>query len=439
LRHSVFKPTDRWPPSAVSDPTAPTLPLPLPPLIRPATTSLDRSARSVDRSARSVDLAAGSVERAVPPPDLGASGPVASGSVAPGPGVPGSAASGSVARGPVARGSAAPGSVARGQAQLAVVVVTYNPGDSLDRCLQSLRESVDVPYEVLVIDNGSLEVSPGDLAHRHQAHLIELGHNLGYGTAANIGAESSSAPWLLVINPDTEFLPGAVGQLLAAAQRWPRAGVLGPALLTQDDQLYPSARAIPSLTAGVGHALCVRWWPTNPWTVAYRREGKAPVEGPVGWLSGACMLFRAAAFTSVGGFDERYFMYFEDLDVCERLSAAGWSNVYVPAAVVRHIGGQSTRRVPAAMTAAHHRSAARYLTRRYRGLRYLPLRSALRLGLAVRSRVLTRRLSDDATLADDVRPPDHRLPDDGGGFDGSGLDGTLPGTVDGGPSTVRPS
>jgi N-acetylglucosaminyl-diphospho-decaprenol L-rhamnosyltransferase len=287
----------------------------------------------------------------------------------------------------------------REQAVVTVVVITYNPGESLDACLSSLRNALDVPYEVLVVDNASTDGAPAPVARRHGAELIEIGRNAGYGTAANIGASASTAPWLLVINPDTEFLPGSITELLAAAHRWPRAGVLGPALLTGEDELYPSARAIPSLTAGIGHALCVRWWPSNPWTRRYRREDEAPAEGPAGWLSGACMLFRTAAFASVGGFDEWYFMYFEDLDLCERLTAAGWVNVYVPSAVIRHIGGLATAQVPASMTMAHHRSAALYLTRRYRGLRYLPLRLVLRVGLTVRGHLLTRRLADAVDIS----------------------------------------
>lgn len=286
-----------------------------------------------------------------------------------------------------------------------VVIVTYQPGDSLATCLRSLRHALDVPYEVLIVDNGSSDGAPQRAAERYGARFIETGRNAGYGAAANIGAAESDASWLLVVNPDTEFVPGSLTRMLAAASRWPRGGVFGPALLAADGQLYPSARAIPSLSAGVGHALCVRWWPSNPWTAAYRREGQLPVEGPTGWLSGACMLFRAEAFAAVGGFDERYFMYFEDLDVCERLTTAGWESIYVPSAVIRHVGGLSTAKVPAAMTVAHHRSAVRYLMGRYPKVRHAPLRLVLRAGLAVRGRILSRRLTDSAPGLESASAP----------------------------------
>lgn len=265
-----------------------------------------------------------------------------------------------------------------------VVAVTYSPGPALARFLDSLRGATAAPVEVVLADNGSSDGVPQEVAAARGARLVETGGNLGYGAAANAGARDAAAPWLVVANPDVEWVPGALDALLDAGDRWPRAGALGPAIRTTGGALYPSAREVPSLGRGIGHALLGWWWPANPWTSSYRRERGAPVEGPTGWLSGSCLLLRRSAFEDVGGFDPSYFMYFEDLDLCERLAAAGWSSVYVPTAVVTHIGGHATAREPARMLAAHHRSAFRYLARRYAGPAHLPLRVALAAGLAVR-------------------------------------------------------
>jgi N-acetylglucosaminyl-diphospho-decaprenol L-rhamnosyltransferase len=135
--------------------------------------------------------------------------------------------------------------------------------------------------------------------------------------------------------------------------------------------------------------LLSRWWPGNPWTAAYRGDVR-PVERTAGWLSGSCLLMRRDAFDAIGGFDAEFVAYFEDVDLGERLGRAGWHNVYVPSAVVRHIGTSVTGHESARMAVEHHRSAWRYLSRRYRGLRWFPVRLVLRTGLAVRSR-LTRR------------------------------------------------
>ena len=125
-------------------------------------------------------------------------------------------------------------------------------------------------------------------------------------------------------------------------------------------------------------------WPGNPWTRSYRRE-QAPVERTAGWLSGSCLLLRREAFDSVGGFDPSYFMYFEDVDLGERLGRAGWLNVYAPSAEIVHTGSHATVHNKQAMFVEHHRSAYRYLARRYPGPRWLPVRLGLRAGLMTRA------------------------------------------------------
>jgi N-acetylglucosaminyl-diphospho-decaprenol L-rhamnosyltransferase len=178
--------------------------------------------------------------------------------------------------------------------------------------------------------------------------------------------------------------------LLAAAGRWPRGGAFGPLIKNPDNTTYPSARLLPSLGKGIGHAVLGRVWPRNPWTLAYKQSDTLVEERVAGWLSGSCLLLRRDAFDSVDGFDPRYFMYFEDVDLGDRLGRAGWLNVYVPAAEVVHIQGHSTARASAAMLAAHHDSAYRYIADRHPGWRWAPVRAAMRAGLALRLKLETR-------------------------------------------------
>jgi N-acetylglucosaminyl-diphospho-decaprenol L-rhamnosyltransferase len=214
--------------------------------------------------------------------------------------------------------------------------------------------------------------------------LLRTGGNVGYGSAANAGLADVRQGWALVANPDLRFEDGAVDELIAATERWPRAATLGPAIRTPDGALYPSARDLPSLATGIGHAMLGWLWPANPWTARYRREREAPTERPAGWLSGSCLLVDLEAFHSVGGFDPAYFMYFEDVDLAERLSRRGWLHVYVPSALVTHEGGHATAREPRRMLRVHHTSAMRYVSARYAGRRYAPLRLLLRAGLGAR-------------------------------------------------------
>ena len=274
-------------------------------------------------------------------------------------------------------------------AALRVVVVTYSPGTSLASFLDSLRCATTTPCTVVLADNGSTDGAPAAAVGPY-VRLLETGSNLGYGGAANVGARGGAEPWLVVANPDVVWEPGALDELLAAGARWPRAGCLGPAIRTPIGELYPSARAFPSLVRGTGHALFGWWWPTNPWTRSYRDEVGPPAEGPTGWLSGSLMLLRREAFDAVGGFDTSYFMYCEDMDLCRRLAGAGWSSVYVPSAVVTHQGGQATSRAPGAMLREHHRSLYRYLSRQYSAPVYAPLRLALAAGLLLRYLVAAR-------------------------------------------------
>ncbi|MCD2197438.1 glycosyltransferase family 2 protein [Actinomycetospora endophytica] len=277
---------------------------------------------------------------------------------------------------------------------LAVVVVTYSPGDSLAAFLDSVVDATDRPVRTVLADNGSVDGVPEAAASAGRAELLGMGENLGYGAAANraVAGLDRSVGWVLVSNPDIVLGAGALDTLLEAAERWPRAGSLGP-LIHTDGEVYPSARLQPSLGRGIGHALFARVWPGNPWTRSYRQEGSVE-ERTAGWLSGSCVLLRREAWDSVDGFDPRYFMYFEDVDLGDRLGRAGWLNVYVPDAQVVHTGGHATTRddgTSARMLREHHRSAYRFLADRYSGARWAPLRGGLRMALAARARWETRK------------------------------------------------
>ena len=271
--------------------------------------------------------------------------------------------------------------------ELPVVTVTYSPGPHLERFLSSLTVATDRPVNVMIADNGSADGAPEAAERRYSnARLLHTGANLGYGRAVNRAvAELASTEFLIIANPDVVWAPGSIDALLDVARRWPNAAAVGPLIRDPDGSIYPSARHLPSVVRGGMHAVVGPFWKTNPWTAAYRQDREEPSERTVGWLSGSCLLVRRKAFDQVGGFDERYFMYMEDVDLGDRFGRAGWVNVYAPSAEILHDKGHATGRDPARNLAAHHTSTYTFLADRHSGWWQAPLRWAIKSALAVRA------------------------------------------------------
>ncbi|WP_313673892.1 glycosyltransferase family 2 protein [Mycolicibacterium sp.] len=277
---------------------------------------------------------------------------------------------------------------------LTVVTVTYSSGTHLDRFLSSLTVATDLPLQVIMADNGSVDGAPEEAVERYPGtRLLRTGSNLGYGSAVNraVATVPADQEFVLVANPDVVWGPGSIDALLEAAGRWPQAGTLGPLIRDPDGSIYPSARHLPSLVRGGMHAVVGFVWKSNPWTKSYRQETVEPSERPVGWLSGSCLLVRRKAFDAIGGFDERYFMYMEDVDLGDRLTRAGWLNVYVPGSEILHDKGHSTGRNPPRNLRAHHDSTYIYLSDRHAGWWQAPLRGTMKAALRIRANAAVRK------------------------------------------------
>jgi N-acetylglucosaminyl-diphospho-decaprenol L-rhamnosyltransferase len=274
-------------------------------------------------------------------------------------------------------------------ARVTAIVVLYNSSAVLGRLLESIPDaSRRTRTDVVVVDNASEDREESRrVAESAGARFVQLERNVGYGSGVNAAVSRTDdlGEFILICNADLRFEPGAIDALADYAGSHPGLGSLGPAILNEDGTVYPSARRSPSLRVGIGHALLGDIAPRNRWSQRYRDDpGGSAVPREADWLSGACLLVPAERFSEIGGFDEGYFMYFEDVDLADRLSRRGWLHIYAPSAVVVHEGGHATRREPHRMQRVHHTSALRYLSRRYRGARYAPLRAALRGGLGAR-------------------------------------------------------
>ncbi len=242
------------------------------------------------------------------------------------------------------------------------VVVNYESGDELTTCVEALRR--DRVTDIVVVDNGSSDGSLQRCLLRHaDLAVVRPGRNVGYGAAVNRGVAATTSELVLVCNPDLVVSAGAVAAMAEVLTQEPGAGLVGPLLRTAAGDRYPSARRFPSLVDSAGHAALGLFKPNNRFTRAYHQAELADdTRGAhtVDWVSGACFLVRRSMFEAVGGFDESYFMYLEDVDLCRRLGRAGWRTVYVPAAEATHLQGTSTSRHPYRMVLAHHRSLLRF-------------------------------------------------------------------------------
>jgi N-acetylglucosaminyl-diphospho-decaprenol L-rhamnosyltransferase len=273
----------------------------------------------------------------------------------------------------------------------AAVVVNFEPGPLLTECVRSvLADTSAGEVELVVVDNGSHDGSIETLQTAFsEVHVISAPGNVGYARAANLGIAATRAPVVAVLNPDLTMDFGTAKAMRACFDDEPRLGAAGPRIRNVDGSDYPSARKSPSVPVAVGHGLFGLWWPANPFTARYRELDADPAQPrSVDWVSGAAIWLRRSALDVVGGWDERYFMYMEDLDLCRRIRHAGFDVAYEPAGAVTHVQGASTARHPYRMLVQHHRSAWRFARRRLPGptavlLPFAGLYLLVRCGLAM--------------------------------------------------------
>ena len=292
------------------------------------------------------------------------------------------------------------GGPGRAPADLAVVVVNYNAGEYLARCVTSVIDaSGRLALDLLVVDNASRDDSARLAAQQSpQVRLIDNPTNRGLSAAWNQGARAVDAPWVLFLNPDAEISRGDLGAFVKAGEKRPDVGLLGPVIRNPDGTIYESGRDFPGLLQAVGHAFLGPFAPGNRFTRAYRQTSwDRSTEREVDWLSGAAMLVRRSAFEQVDGFDEAFWLYGEELDLCTRLRDAGWKVLATPELEVLHQGGVSTGRSRRTHL-MHSESIYRYY-RKHRAtgwrratlpLAWTALRARAEL-VALRERVVARR------------------------------------------------
>ncbi len=238
---------------------------------------------------------------------------------------------------------------------VAAVIVDFHAGQALDDCVDSLH--ANGVTDIVVVENGEEGSTLPSLSGQHVV-LVVPKLNLGYGRGVNRGvAAAPGRRYLLVSNPDVVVHDGAVAALVDFLDEHPNVAIVGPQIVRPDGTVYPSQRVFPNFWLAGAHALLAPLWPDNPFTRRYRSPRK---DGSVDWVSGAFFLARRERFEEVGGFDERYFMFAEDMALCWQMRAHGHDVAATPDALVTHIEGVSRARASREMLIAHHRSAMRF-------------------------------------------------------------------------------
>jgi N-acetylglucosaminyl-diphospho-decaprenol L-rhamnosyltransferase len=272
-------------------------------------------------------------------------------------------------------------------ASLDVVIVAFRSRELLRECLASLRAHPPAcPMSVIVVDNASGDGTTEMVSSEYpEVELVASPTNLGFAAATNLGATRGEAPYLLALNPDTAVTDGALDAVLEAMEEHPDVAVAGPRLLRPDGSLdHASKRSFPTPLSALGHFTGVgRRAGASGKLAAYRAPDVD--SGRVDAVNGAFMLMRRSAFEQVGGFDEGYWMYMEDLDLSYTLAQAGWGTWYEPGATVMHVkGGTTGGERSVRLNWAFHRGMYRFYRKHYAPSRSWALNGVVYVGIAVK-------------------------------------------------------
>jgi N-acetylglucosaminyl-diphospho-decaprenol L-rhamnosyltransferase len=295
---------------------------------------------------------------------------------------------------------------------IGVAIVSYNTASLLRRCLRSVLEDTRGP--VLVVDNQSTDGSAELVRREFPGVLVKAEtENHGFGAGANLALRELQTPYVLLLNADTELTPPTVDPLAAYLDEHPRAAIVGPRIVNAAGRYERSAHHFPTPTSLLLHA---RWWPgpqsERPSSASERpvisRRSLGAIAGrsewharSADWVLGAALAIRREAFTQVDGFDEAYFLYQEEIDLCYRMRQAGWEIHYAPVATIIHVGGASTAQHATDSFGQFVRSTQRFARLRYSRPKAAGIRAVL-------GTVLVTRLVLEAARLGAARDPERR-------------------------------
>ncbi len=254
--------------------------------------------------------------------------------------------------------------------ELSFITVNHMSGDVLRACLDSITKTLpEHNFEIIVVDNSGEDPGMSELKRDYpKIRVLSNAENLGFGRANNQAAAIARGETLVFLNPDTELTENAVAKLKTHLDANPGIGLLAPKVLNRDGSLQYSCRRFPTLWTGLfnRYSLLSRLFPTNRFTRRYlMTDFDHNTIREVDWVSGCCMMLRREVFERIGGFDESYFLFNEDVDLCRAVKNSGHAVVYFPQAQVYHAIGSSHRRVAPRIIIERHRGMKHYFKKHH--------------------------------------------------------------------------
>ncbi len=253
--------------------------------------------------------------------------------------------------------------------KLSVVIICWNDLKVLPDCLRSIYEQTrSTDFEVIISDNGSTDGSTEFVRKNYpQARIVENGGNIGYARGNNAGISAARGDYILILNPDTIILEGALDKWIKFADERPKAGAFGCVVLNPDGSYQQPSRPFPTIW---------RYWVVALYLKPLAHLLKSFVcdtypgwdgtsERAIDWQSGCCIMVRGDLLKKLGGFDERFFYHYEEVDLCYRVWQAGHEVVSAPDVKITHLGGQSVGRFPIRFELEKYRNRYRYFFKHY--------------------------------------------------------------------------
>jgi len=255
---------------------------------------------------------------------------------------------------------------------LSCIIVNYYNSAPLKNCLESVTQTLrKISFEIIVVDNSQDDPGMVDIKESYpQIRYIQNSTNTGFAKANNQAVRSAQGEILLFLNPDTILTDQAIEKMQEHLKSNPDIGALGPKVLNTDGSLQYSCRHFPTLMTGFfnRYSLLSRWFPDNPYTVRYMMKDFSHEEiREVDWLSGCCLMVPHTVFEKAGGFDEHYFLFNEDVDLCRAIHQNGFKVIYFPFAKITHHISTSNSKVPADIIIKRHLGMSHYYGKNHGG------------------------------------------------------------------------